>query len=370
MSMTRYENAKLLTPNGYQRTDIILNDGRYRIASPADQAPVEDGREKTFIPGIIDGYCHIGATTRYAQLAELAAQSGVQTLITAPDSFELIDTTADVALIQTHFGSLVAPLGCITIGNQNQVLADLATLAKAGAVGFSQGNAVLCDLQTLYNAMQYAASFDLLFVIHPAEPALSAKALVHDGEYAVRMGLIGEPSCSETISASALIQLAKATGCRLHLSRISCGGTVELMAQAKAAGQAVTCDVAIDNLTATEANTEGFNTDFKVWPVLRSEADRNALCEGVKAGIIDMVVSNHRKVSAAQKATTFDEAPFGREKLPSFGHQLLNLIETWALSAEDAHRLIRGAAERIYQLPTPDANATLSSVDAIKTGGR
>jgi len=216
--------------------------------------------------GFIDLYarlCEPGLTRRGSIKREtlLAKQSGFAHIVCSPDTQPSIDSTATVQQIRAIAAAEAAvnvhPMGAITIGLEGSKLTELVTLQSAGCLIFGQADQPISDSSVLLRAMEYAATFDIPISLNPLDAALGSAGCVHDGPVASRHGLPGMPALAETAGLARLLELANASGCQLHLSRISCARSVKLIEAAKASGLNITADVGIHHLFFTDKQING-----------------------------------------------------------------------------------------------------------------
>jgi dihydroorotase len=223
----------------------------------------------------------------------------------------------------------VFPIGALTQQLAGEKLAEMASLTKAGCIAFSQAKQPIFDTQVLLRAMQYAATFDYAIRLQPQDHYLARDGVAHDGEVASRLGLAGIPVCAETVAISTALQLARETGVRLHLARLSSAAGVALVREARRSGLKVTCDIAIHHLHLSEVDIGYFDTHARFDPPLRSGSDRDALRAAVAEGLA-AVCSDHTPVDADGKQLPFGEASPGATGL----ELLLPLILKWAEEAK------------------------------------
>ena len=179
--------------------------------------------------------------------------------------------------------------------------------------------------------MEYSAGFNLNLIIAPQDPWLSG-GVAHEGSVAIRLGLPGVPLAAETVALSQLIELCYQTGARVHFSRLSSQRGVNLVSQAKKDGIAVTADVGIDHLFLTEMDTSDFDSMCHTSPPFRSHADREALREGLRTGVLDAICSNHAPHELDAKLTPFAESEPGLSSLDSFSGLLFKLVNEMDIS--------------------------------------
>ncbi len=262
-----------------------------------------------------------------------AAAGGVTTLACPPDTDPPLDEPGLVEMLTRRAASLdlarVHPLGALTVGLQGAKLAEMAELAEAGCVGFFQGNAALPDPATLLQAMRYASTFGFTVWLRPQDAHLARDGVAHEGEVATRLGLAPIPVIAETIALRTIIELMSATGARVHIARLSSAAGVAIVAQAKAAGAPITCDVGVHHLHLCDRDIGDFDALCNLSPPLRDPGDRDALRRGVADGTIDAVCSDHTPVDDDAKQVPFAEAEPGATGL----ELLLPLTLQWGREA-------------------------------------
>ncbi|MCL2524359.1 MAG: dihydroorotase [Betaproteobacteria bacterium] len=280
-------------------------------------------------PGLID----LGArlTSIEAEL-EAAVAGGVTSVVVPPDADPPLDEP-ELADRLVHRGAeigkaRVLPLGALTLGLKGERLAELAGLKKAGCVAFSQAMVPVVDTEALLRAMEYAATFGFAVWLQPQDYWLARNGIAHEGEVASRLGLAGIPVAAETITIATIVQLARDTGCRVHLTRLSSAAGAALAAQAQAEGLPITCDVGVHHLLLSENDIGFFNPHARFVPPLRSQCDRQALSAAVAAGQA-AICSDHTPLGADDKMLPFGEARPGATGL----EVLLPLTLKWAAEA-------------------------------------
>ncbi len=244
-----------------------------------------------------------------------AAAGGVTTLACPPDTDPPLDEPGLVEMLTRRAASLdcahVHPLGALTVGLKGERLAEMAQLAQAGCVGFFQGNAELPDPATLLQAMRYAATFGFTVWLRPQDAHLARGGVAHDGEVATRLGLPPIPVVAETVALRTIIELMAATGARVHVARLSSAAGAALIAEAKARGAPLTCDVGIHHPHLCDRDIGDFDAQCTLSPPLRDPSDRQRLREALADGTIDAVCSDHTPVDDDAKQVPFAEAEPG-----------------------------------------------------------
>lgn len=262
-----------------------------------------------------------------------AVAGGVTTLACPPDTDPPLDEPGLVEMLARRAIGLdfarVYPLGALTVGLRGDKLAEMAELHQAGCVGFSQGNAPLPISSVLLSAMRYAATFGFSVWLRPEDTHLADGGVAHEGEVSTRLGLAPIPVVAETVALRTIIELMSLTGARVHIARLSSGAGVALVAEAKAKGLPLTCDVAVHHLHLSDRDLGDFDANCRLSPPLRDPSDRDWLRRGVADGTIDAICSDHTPVDEDAKQVPFAEAEPGATGL----ELLLPLTLQWGREA-------------------------------------
>jgi dihydroorotase len=314
-------NARIIDPaSGRDGSgDLHIADGKIsQEFSKPDR--VIDAKGLVAAPGFIDLSARLREpgfeykATLESEL-EAALAGGVTSLACPPDTDPPLDEPGLVDMLRRRAKALsrarVYPIGALTVKLQGERLTEMAQLAEAGCVAFSQANAPLADTQVLWRALQYAATFGLPVWLRAQDAWLAKEGVAHDGELATRLGLPGIPSFAETIALATMLELVRATGARVHFCRLSTAGAVDMMRSAKRERLPVTCDVAIHHLHLSDMDLGYFDSNCRLEPPLRSPRDRDALARGLEDATIDCACSDHTPVDDDGKHLPFAEAEPG-----------------------------------------------------------
>ena len=341
------KNGRLIDPKNKidAAQDIFIAAGKVLAIGKAPAGFVAekiiDTSGLAVIPGLIDlaarlrepGY-EYKATLESEMSAAVAG--GITSLACPPDTEPALDEPGLVEMLKHRARELsqanVYPVGALTYGLKGQELTEMAELADAGCVAFSQADAPLTDTRVMMRAMQYAATFGFGVWLRPQDSFLARDGVAHDGEVATRLGLPAIPVCAETIALCTMLQLARETGVRLHICRISSAAGVALVRAAKKEGLVLSCDVSMNHIHLSEMDIGYFDSNCHLIPPLRNQRDRDALRAGLLDGVIDAICSNHSPVDDDAKQLPFAEAEAGATGL----ELLLPLVLKWAQQGKPA----------------------------------
>lgn len=335
------KNGRLIDPknNIDARLDLFIAAGRVAAVGSAPTGfsadQVIDATGLVVAPGLIDLAARLrepGYEYRATLESEMdaAVAGGITSLACPPDTDPPLDEPGLVEMLKHRARSLnqahVYPVGALTTALRGQELTEMAELADAGCMAFSQADAPLTDTRVLLRAMQYAATFGFSVWLRPQDSFLAKDGVAHDGEVATRCGLPAIPVCAETIALSTMLALARDTDAKLHVCRLSSAAGVDMVRAAKREGLAVTCDVSQNHVHLSEMDIGFFEPNCRLIPPLRSLRDRAALRAGLLDGTIDAICSNHAPVDDDAKQLPFAEAEAGATGL----ELLLPLVLKWA----------------------------------------
>ena len=303
--------------------DVFVRDGK--ITGEGGKADkVIDAKGLVVAPGLIDVCARLREPgfeykARLESEMDAAVAGGVTSLACPPDTDPPLDEPGLVDMLRRRAKALerarVYPMGALTVQLKGERLTEMAELAQAGCVAFSQANMPLADTQVLWRALQYAGTFGLATWLRAEDTWLAKGGVAHDGEVATRLGLAGIPAFAETIALAGMLELVRATRARLHVCRLSSAGAVEMMRSAKKEGLPVTCDVSVHHLHLSDMDLGYFDANCRLEPPLRSQRDRDALARALGDGTIDVVCSDHTPVDDDSKHLPFAEAEPGATAL-------------------------------------------------------
>ncbi len=321
-------NGRVIDPSQQmdRMTNILVENCKIAAydVSPNGQDATIDAAGMIVAPGLVDMHvelrepgCEEDETIATATAGALAG--GFTSIAFIPASDPPIDTQAGVEFVQ-HQAALADNcnafvIACVSKNREGKELAEIGTLVKAGAVGFSDAVCSIQNSELLRRALQYCLMFDKPILNHPEVYDLSRDGVMHEGLVSMILGLKGMPAEAEDVMTSRDLRLAEATGGRLHLMNISSGVSVELIRRAKARDVEVTVEVCPAHFTLTDECMRSFDANCKINPPLRSQDHVDACIVGLADGTIDVIASGHAPRAAEKKMLELDQAPYGMVSL-------------------------------------------------------
>jgi dihydroorotase len=365
-----FKNVRIVDPsrNLDEVGTIIVNDGVI-VASGKDAANeavpagamVRDCTGLVAAPGLVDARVHIGEPgaehrETIASASRAAAAGGVTSIIMMPDTDPVIDdialvefvkkTAKDKALINVY------PAAAITKHLAGEEMTEIGMLMEAGAVAFTDGRSSIHDAQVLRRVMTYAREFGAVISCETRDQHLGASGVMHEGLFASWLGLGGIPKETELIPLERDLRIATLTRGKYHAAMISVPESVEVIEIAKGRGANVTCGISINNLALNENDIGEYRSFFKLYPPLRSEADRVGMVDALAKGSIDIIVSSHDPQDVDTKRLPFGEAADGAVGLETMLAAALRLHHSGHVSLM---RLIDAMSTRPAQIFGLDA---------------
>ncbi|MBM4334784.1 MAG: dihydroorotase [Deltaproteobacteria bacterium] len=325
MSRLRITGARLLDPaSGRDELGSLdVEDGRI-VALGREPAGVPDevfeANGLWLAPGFVDLHTHLREPGQeYKEDIETGTRSaaaGGYTLVCCMANTDPVnDSPAVTEYIQRRAresGNVrVRVIAAATQGLRGEIMSEMAGLAAAGAVAFSDDGSVIMDAAVMRRVLEYARGIGRPVIAHCEDLNLRGAGVVHEGSHATCCGLPGSPGEAETVMVARDLELARLTGAHLHVAHVSAARSVELIREAKTAGVRVTAEVTPHHLFLTDEEIRGYDTNKKMAPPLRTARDREALRQGLADGTLDCIATDHAPHAHYEKDVEFVAAPFG-----------------------------------------------------------
>jgi dihydroorotase len=245
----------------------------------------------------------------------------------------------------------VLPIAAATRGLEGKVMTEMAALVAAGAVAFSDDGKTIMDGGVMRRVLQYSRLVEAPVIVHCEDRTLVADGVVNEGPVSTRLGLPGNPAVAEEVQIARDLLLAEATGAHLHVAHVSTAGGVAMIRRARERGINVSAEVTPHHLTLTDAAALGFDTNTKVAPPLRSEADRKACREGLADGTLDAIATDHAPHAVHEKDLEFTQAPHGMIGFETAFPVVLDLVRQGELAPLELVRRLSTNPARILRRP-------------------
>lgn len=311
---------------------------------------------------------------------DVAAKSGFTAVAVNPNTNPVIDSKSDVEYLihKAHNSATnLYPIGALTQGSKGVEMAELYDMQQSGAIAFTDYAKAISNANLMKVALLYAQNFDGLIMSFPKNNSIAGEGIVNEGINSTHLGLKGIPSLAEEIQISRDLFLLEYTGGRLHIPTISTEKSVKLIKEAKKKGLNVTCSVAAHNLFLTDKELEGFDSNVKVAPPLRTDKDRKALIKGVKEGTIDIITSDHNPIDIENKKLEFslaEDGTIGLESLFGVLNSILDLetiTKTISTNARSVFGLESNSIEEGQKADlsffNPDGNFTFTEANVLSS---
>lgn len=367
MTPILFRGARVIDPSRQTDgiADLLVEEGRIagvgRHIVPPEGARVVEAAGQVVAPGLIDLHVHLREPGQeeletVATGAMAAAAGGFTAVCAMPNTDPVTDNQAAVGFIVRQAAragrARVYPIGSVTLGQRGEQLSEFGELVGAGAVAVSDDGRPIMSSHMMRTALEYARTFGIPVADHCEDMTLAEGGSMHEGIIATRLGLKGIPAAAEEIHVARDCILAALTGGHIHLCHMSTRGSVELIRRAKDQGLRVTAEATPHHFTLTHERCAGYDTNAKMNPPLREDADRAAIREGLRDGTIDVIASDHAPHHYDAKEREFDQAPNGITGLETaFGLAMRELVLPGLLTLPQLLARMSTLPARVFNLP-------------------
>lgn len=360
--------------------DVLIEDGKIaRIGESIapDGLPVVDASGLVLTPGFVDLHCHLREPgfeykETIATGTRAAVRGGFTTVCSMANTDPVVDTPATIAFIlrraKEAAAARVFPLAAVTQGFGGTHLVEMGALAEAGAVAFSDDGMPIADARMMRHALEYSLLVGKPVVNHCEDPSLAHGGVMHEGLTSLRLGLRGMPAEAEETMVARDALLARRTGAHVHIAHVSTEGSVHIIRAAKQQDARITAEVTPHHLTLTDVivaegpraedeATLAYDTHAKVNPPLRTQADVDALIEGLNDGTIDAIATDHAPHSTTDKLCEYSEAASGISCLETAFSQAYQLVQDGRITLQTLIRKLTAEPSQVFDLPTGTLNS-------------
>jgi len=348
--------------------DVLIADGiiaRIGRDLPVDGAEViELAKGWIVAPGLLDIHVHLREPGQehketVATGTAAAVAGGFTAVACMPNTDPVNDHAGITQFILKKAAETgvarVYPIGAVSLGSRGEQLAELGELKNAGCVAFSDDGRPVATALLMRRALEYAGMLGVPIVDHCEDPSLTGDGVAHEGYHASALGLRGIPGVAESLMVERDVALAEMTGAHVHICHMSARQSLRAVRAGKERGVRVTCEVTPHHFTLTDAALESgvpYDTNLKMNPPLRDEADRDAMLDGIADGTVDVIATDHAPHHADEKMVEFDRAPFGITGLETAVPLVFDrLVHTGRVTVRRAIELLSSNPARVLNLP-------------------
>jgi len=304
--------------------DLVIVDGRIAeksaIRDPQSTIEEIDASGLIVAPGLIDMHVHLrepgfGHKETIESGARAAAAGGFTTIVCMPNTSPVADTPSTIAWIKERAAAAacvnVLPTGAISKNISGEELGPIGSLAQAGVVAITDDGHCIQNNELMRRAVEYARMVGVPVLDHCQDYNLVGNGVVHEGYWSTLLGLPGWPAAGEEAIVMRNILLADLCDHQIHCQHVTTAGSVRLLREARSRGVKITGEVCPHHIALTDEAIQNFDTNYKMNPPLRAQADVDALLEGIADGTLSILASDHAPHADFEKEVEFDAAPFG-----------------------------------------------------------
>jgi len=324
MATTLISGGRVICPDQGidKKLNVVLADGVVRELTESEPQADEviDASGMIVSPGLIDMHVHLREPGKQneetiASGSAAAVAGGFASVACMPNTEPTVDNEASsqFVFLQAERAGLanIYPIGSVTKGRKGEELSEIGQLSRGGVVAFSDDGSPVVNADIMRRGLEYTKMFGRAIIEHCENMDLSGDGVLNEGVVSTILGLPGIPAASEEVAIARNVILAQLTGAKLHIAHVSTAGGVELVRMAKRRGVTVTAEATAHHFTLTDECVKTYDPVYKMNPPLRTQADVDAVRDGLRDGTIDAIVSDHAPHSTEKKQLEFSSAPFG-----------------------------------------------------------
>ncbi len=346
-------NARIIDPsqNMDEKGSVIIDENgkiksigkNVKKTDVSSSAEVIDLENSILIPGIVDMKAFVGEPgyeykENFRTLSHAALAGGVTSIVTMPNTKPLIDNVSMVDFITRRGRDKASvnlfPSATLTRDIEGKQMTEFGLLSAKGIIGFTDVVKAIQSTETMAKIMDYASDIGVLIMQHVEDYELSKNGCINEGEVSTRLGLQGISYIAEKIIIERDLSLLNEFPCRYHINQISSKESLEVIKRNKESGLDFSVGVSINNLSLNENDIGDFKTFLKVSPPLRLEEDRLALVQGIKSGLIDVIVSDHTPEDEEGKRLPYSQAATGAIGIETLFPLALEMYHNESLSLD------------------------------------
>jgi dihydroorotase len=343
--------------------DVLIRGGKIEAVGTVQKPEgiaVFDATGAIVAPGFIDMHVHLREPgIEHAETIEsgarAAAAGGFTTVCCMPNTSPVNDSATVTSYIVQRAREVAAvnvlPIGAITKGSKGEELAAIGSMHEAGIVAISDDGRPVMNARVMRRAMELARALNIPVIDHCEDLNLSAGGDMNEGPESVRLGIGGIPSASEDVMVARDLLLAELTGARFHVAHLSTSRSMAMVTFAKSRGLPVSCEVTPHHFALTDAELGSYDSNFKMKPPLRRSRDVEAIIEGIRAGVVDAIATDHAPHPGDEKMQEFERCPFGITGLETaIGLTLSELVHPGHISVARMVDLFTAGPARVLGL--------------------
>ncbi len=329
--------------------EILLKNGKINDVGKSISA---DGVDELDANGAVvtHGFCDIHAHFRepgredketLVTGSQAALAGGFTTVCVMPNTNPPLDSPESIRFIAEKAEDLsiqLYPIGAVTVGQNGKEMTEMGEMVKAGAVAFSDDGIPITDGEVMRLALEYSTQFDVPIINHAEDVDLRGSGQMNEGRWSTRLGLAGIPDVSESIMVERDLQVAGFTGGRIHVPHVSTEKSVHAIRRAKENGVNISAEVTPHHLYFDDSALQTYDTNLKVAPPIRSEADREAMIGAISDGTVDCIATDHAPHTVEEKESPFEYAPCGMIGLESAFGAVWKMLSDKKMSLLDVVR--------------------------------